>query len=45
MKIQRILLCLVLSISMLTSAALAEMTGLPNPVHEATRQKAEEAAG
>ncbi len=45
MKTLRILLVLALMTSMLSSAALAEMTGLANPIHEATRQEAEEAAG
>lgn len=45
MKSLRILLVLALSASMLTSAALAEMMGLPNPVHKATREEAEAAAG
>ena len=45
MKTLRILLVLALMTSMLASAALAEMTGLPNPIHEATREEAEAAAG
>ena len=45
MKTLRILLILAFMASMLAPAALAGMTGLPNPVHEATRREAEEAAG
>ena len=45
MKNMRILLILSLMISMLLSDALAEMAGLPNPIHEATLKEAEEAVG
>lgn len=45
MKTLRILLVLALVASILALGALAEMAGLPNPVHEATRREAEEAAG
>jgi len=45
MKTLRILLVMTLLTSMLSSVTLAEMTGLPNPIHEATLQEAEEAAG
>ncbi|NLO16179.1 MAG: hypothetical protein GX123_09105 [Clostridiales bacterium] len=45
MKIPRILLILALLALLPASTTLAEMTGLPNPIHEATRQEAEEAAG
>jgi len=45
MKTLHIMLVLVFMASMPASAALAEMTGLPNPIHEATRQEAEAAAG
>ncbi|MDD4080125.1 MAG: hypothetical protein PHP02_01760 [Eubacteriales bacterium] len=45
MKILRILLILALMVSLQAPGALAEMTGLPNPIHEATRREAEEAAG
>jgi hypothetical protein len=45
LKTLRIVLALVCMTSFLANAAPAEMTGLPNPIHEATRQEAEEAAG
>ena len=45
MRTLRILLILALIASMLTPAALAGMTGLPNPIHETTREEAEKAAG
>lgn len=45
MKTIRFLLCFALSTSMLTSSALAELTGLPNPIHEASCQEVEEVVG
>ena len=45
MKTLHIMLVIALLTLLPASAALAEMTGLPNPIHEATRQEAEEAAG
>ena len=45
MKTLRILLVLSLAAALLAPAALAEQAGLPNPIHEATRQEAEQAVG
>lgn len=45
MKILRILLILAIAAAILAPGAFAATTGLPNPIHEATREEAEKAAG
>lgn len=45
MKTLRFLLILAFMFTIMSPTAIAEKTGLPNPIHESTREEAEEAAG